>query len=177
MIEGHKTVLQLEHVDGKQGWINLNYQMTTVIILRIFPKIAEIDECLERPYLLCLYSWIVWRSYVSRRNPIVVIPNCLSANHGPSTKEMLGTKENTMTRKKIATFYIISLFLHTCVVDQLGISYILPSSCVYHLDTNLIRTSLGNVSDPTIRVVPWLVVDTQESNMNATGGEHGNLKL
>jgi hypothetical protein len=45
------------------------------------------------------------------------------------------------------------------------------------LNTNLIVSSLGNVSDPSLSVVTRLVVHSQESNMHTTGGKHGNLEL
>jgi hypothetical protein len=45
------------------------------------------------------------------------------------------------------------------------------------LDSDLVVSSLGNVSDPTIRVISGLVIDTQKSHMHSTGREHGHLKF
>ena len=45
------------------------------------------------------------------------------------------------------------------------------------LDTNLIASSLCDVSHPSICVVTRLIIDAQESNMNSACCEHGYLKL
>mmetsp|Transcript_12864 Transcript_12864/g.21348 ORF Transcript_12864/g.21348 Transcript_12864/m.21348 type:complete len:341 (+) Transcript_12864:43-1065(+) len=57
----------------------------------------------------------------------------------------------------------------------------LSAYCCWHvvflLDTNLIVTSLGNVSHPSLRMVSRLVVHSQESNVHTTCCKHGNLEL
>mmetsp|Transcript_54225 Transcript_54225/g.80904 ORF Transcript_54225/g.80904 Transcript_54225/m.80904 type:complete len:279 (-) Transcript_54225:552-1388(-) len=45
------------------------------------------------------------------------------------------------------------------------------------LDTDLVRSSFRNVTDPSLRMVSGLVVDTQKAHMDPTCSEHRNLKL
>ena len=48
---------------------------------------------------------------------------------------------------------------------------------LHRLDTDLITSRLGNVSNPSVGVVSRLVVDAKETNMNAARCEHWNLEL
>jgi len=61
----------------------------------------------------------------------------------------------------------------TIVVRLVGM--VLPKRTL--LDTNLIVSSLRNVTNPSVRMVARLVVDTQKADMHSTGREHWYLKF
>lgn len=46
-----------------------------------------------------------------------------------------------------------------------------------HLNSDLITSSLGNVSHPSVGVVSRFVVHSKETNVNSAGGKHRNLKF
>jgi hypothetical protein len=52
-----------------------------------------------------------------------------------------------------------------------------PTPFAIFLNTDLVVSSLGNVSDPSVGMVARLVIDTQKSNVHSTGSKHWNLEL
>lgn len=46
-----------------------------------------------------------------------------------------------------------------------------------HLNTNLIASSLGNVPNPTICMIPTLIIHSQKPHMNSRSRKHRYLKL
>ena len=68
--------------------------------------------------------------------------------------------------------FLLYILINCLRTDRIG-----KQNLCTALNTDLVIASLGNVTDPTICVVPRFVIDSQKADMHSTGRKHRYLEF